>query len=143
MPPWAERERPGRSRLASVKAPATWPKSSDSSRVPGSAEQWTVTKGRAAARAVDVQRAGDQLLAGAGLAQHEHRGVRAGHLGDDPQQLEHPRIAGDDPLEIVLGEQIALQAAVAPPQLLAVAGPLEEQAGHLRELGRGRRGSPA
>ncbi len=135
VPPWAAASRPGRSRLASVKAPATWPKSSDSSSVPGRAEQWTVTNGRLAPRAVDVERPGDQLLAGAGLAEDEDGSVRVRHLGHHLEDLDHPRIAGDDAGEIVLGEQVALQAPVAPPQGLALARPQEEEPGHFRKLG--------
>src|SRR6185295_15002032 len=89
----------------------------------------------AAPRAVDVQRPGDQLLAGAGLAEHEDGSVRARHLGHDLEDLDHSRIAGDNAREVVLREEVALQAAVAPPQAFALAGPQQEEAGDLGERG--------
>ena len=63
---------------APVKAPRSWPNSSDSimRRRHGAAVD---DDERLAARAAgEVQRLGDALLAGAGLALHEHRGVGAG-----------------------------------------------------------------
>ena len=39
-----------------------------------------------------------QLLAGAALAQHQHRGIGGGHPVDQAQHLFHARAAGDDPL---------------------------------------------
>ncbi len=43
-----------------------------------------------------VDRAGDQLLAGPGLAADQHAGVARGDLLHVPQQLLHPSVAGDD-----------------------------------------------
>ena len=48
MPPWASSKRPFLSATAPVKAPLTWPKSSDSSSLSGSAPQLTGTKAREA-----------------------------------------------------------------------------------------------
>ena len=72
------RRRPARSGrgacvCAPVKAPRSWPNSSDSSRSFGIAAVLMATNGLAGARAVLVQRARDQLLAGARLAGDQHR----------------------------------------------------------------------
>ena len=45
VPPCAASNRPGRLRSAPVKAPFSWPKSSDSRRFSGIAEQFSATKG--------------------------------------------------------------------------------------------------
>src|SRR3989344_2680800 len=73
---------------ASVKAPLTWPNSSDSSRASGMAPQLTATKGwRARAGAMDGL--GQQLLARAAIAQQQHTGVRLGHHVGLGQQVGH------------------------------------------------------
>jgi hypothetical protein len=43
-----------------------------------------------------VNRAGHQLLAGAGFAQHQHRGVARGDAGDPGAQLDHGRALADE-----------------------------------------------
>ena len=50
VPPWASAKRPSRWLTALVKAPRTWPKSSDSSSSSGIAPQFTVTSRRSARR---------------------------------------------------------------------------------------------
>src|SRR6266446_4122848 len=50
LPPWASSSLPSRRSLASVKAPFSWPKSSDSSRVAGMAAAEMPTKGEPARR---------------------------------------------------------------------------------------------
>ena len=45
VPPWASSKRPFFSVRASVKAPGSWPNSSDSIRLSGSAAQLTLTNG--------------------------------------------------------------------------------------------------
>ena len=65
-------------RSAPVNAPRTWPNSSDSSSVSGIAAQLTATNGIVALRAAVVDRARDQLLAGAGLAGDQHRAAGRG-----------------------------------------------------------------
>ena len=50
-----------------------------------------------APRARAVDRAREQLLAGAGLAVDQHARVRVGDQARLPQQILHPRTAGDDP----------------------------------------------
>ena len=69
------RTSPSRPAVAPVNAPFSWPNSSLSSSVSGSAAQLTATNGpRRAARSL-VERARDQLLAGAALAEDQHGGV--------------------------------------------------------------------
>ena len=61
-----------RGACASVNAPFACPKSSLSSSVSGTAAQLIATKGPVARGACGVERARDQLLAGAALAGDEH-----------------------------------------------------------------------
>ncbi len=91
VPPSACSKRPMRCLSAPVNAPFSWPNSSDSSRFSCSAAQLTLTKLREARVRVVVDRAGDQLLAGAGLAADEHRGVALGHLAHDAQHAAAAR----------------------------------------------------
>ena len=81
---------------APVKAPRTWPKSVDSSSVSGTLAQFSLTKARCAARAVGVDGAGDELLAGAALADDEDGDVAAGDAVDEAQQLAHRLAAAGD-----------------------------------------------
>ena len=92
-------------------------------------------EGLAGARAVQVQRLSDQLLAGAGLAQQQDRRVRVGDLSDQLEQLEHLRMRRDDAGKAVPGEEVALQALRALAEPLLFHGLLEEEAGHFGELG--------
>ena len=62
---------------ASVNAPRSWPNSSLSSSVSGSAEQVMFMNGRCRAIAVVVDHLGGEVLAGAALAGQQHRGRRA------------------------------------------------------------------
>ena len=88
VPWWASSKRPTFCAMAPVKAPFSWPNSSLSSRPVGMAAQLSLTKVRPRRRAQVVQGAGDQLLARAGLAADEHRGVGG---GDGLDLLQHPR----------------------------------------------------
>ena len=75
----------------------------------------------AGARRVVVDGAGDQLLAGAGFAPHQHRGVPLRHL---PHLLEHPlhRLAvADHAVEAVLAAHRAPQAVALGGQRAALA----------------------
>src|SRR5207342_897209 len=67
VPPSASSNLPRRRATAPVKAPRSWPKSSDSISSSGTAAQLTSTKGPSAR----VDGARDQLLAGAALAVDE------------------------------------------------------------------------
>ena len=72
-----------------MNAPRSWPKSSDSSRSFGIAAVLIATNGSGGARAVPVQRARDELLAGAGFAGDEHRRVRLRQAADRAEHLLH------------------------------------------------------
>jgi hypothetical protein len=62
----------------------------------------------------------NQLLARSGLAADQHRGVGVGHLADDAQQLEHPRMRREDARKIVARMQRVLQLAVTLAQPVAL-----------------------
>ena len=68
VPPFATSNRPGLLALAPVNAPFTWPNSSLSSRFSGIAPQLTATNGASRRSRQVVDRARDELLAGAALA---------------------------------------------------------------------------
>ena len=106
MPPSAASNSPARWSTAPVNAPFSWPNSSLSSSVSGSAPQLTDTNGARGAARFAVDRAGHQLLAGAALAVHQHRAVAGRHppdhgehvadLGTLADDLGHAVAAGDD-----------------------------------------------
>ena len=75
---------------------------------------------RVAAAAARVDGARDQLLAGAGLAEHEHRGVGRGDHLDVAEHALHHLGAADDLAEVALGLQLLLQVDVPPFELLGV-----------------------
>ena len=74
VPPSAASTRPARPALAPVKAPFSWPNSSDSIRVSGMAAQFTEIIGALARREI-VQCPRHQFLAGARLALDQHVGI--------------------------------------------------------------------
>ena len=128
MPPSAISILPLRRYCAPVKAPFSWPNSSLSSRLSGRAPQLTATIGEVPPLAVGVNRAGDDLLAGAALAQDQHRGVGLGHVLDQLQHLPHRRAVADD---LVDGHQLVdrlaeLRVLLAEPPLLQ--GPQDQMA---------------
>ena len=71
-----------------MNAPRSWPNSSASISVAGSAVQFTSMNGLPARGLRAVDRAGDETLAGAGLAADEHGGCLV-ERGDLPGLLEH------------------------------------------------------
>ena len=87
VPPSASSNRPSRRSAAPVKAPFSWPNSSLSSSVSGSAAQLTAMNGFAPAGREVVERLGDQLLAGAALALDQHRARDRRHLLDLDQHF--------------------------------------------------------
>ncbi len=102
MPPSAFSKRPGLSATAPVNAPRLWPKSSDSSRV----RRRHGDERPPGAAAVVVDRAGDQLLAGARLAQDEHGGGRGRDADDQLRHFLHLGVLADD--EVALGLRLEL-----------------------------------
>ena len=101
MPPLASSNRPLRSSTAPVKAPRSWPNSSDSSSVSGSAAQLTATNGRSARGPALVDRAGDHLLPRPALPAQQHGGARRGDAGHRGEDLLHPLALADDALDPV------------------------------------------
>ena len=111
------------SRVAPVKEPRTWPKSSLSSRLSLSALQFWTTNGRSRARAVVMERAGDQLLAGAVLAGDQHRALAVDDLLEDGEEPLHGRRLADDVGELVAAAELAVELGDA--SLLLVDGARE------------------
>ena len=96
VPPSACKNLPILSPIAPVNEPATWPKSSLSSKFSGSAPQATSTNGLSRRAPAAVDRAGDERLAGAALASDQHRGFGVGDAVDHVEHFEHPMIVADD-----------------------------------------------
>ncbi len=99
VPPSATANRPGLSLCASVKAPALWPKSSDSSSVSGSAPQLMATKGFPCRGDSSWMSPGEELLAGAAGAVDDHRAVARRDRRQDPEEIPHDAAAADDVAE--------------------------------------------
>ena len=130
MPPAARSNRPGFWRSAPVKAPRSWPNSSLSIRPSGRAPQLTRTNGPAGAVRVAVQGGGDQLLAGAALADDQDGGVGRRGQADRLEDLAH-RGALADQLGLgvgrFLGRLVRRSAAPGPQRLdLGGEGPLPQ-----------------
>ena len=83
-----------------------------------------------------VQLAGDQLLAGAGLADDQHRDVGGGDLLDLPVHLLHPGAAPEDVAEALLLQPLA-EAAVVGAQLVEQQRVLHQERGLGGEDGQG------
>ena len=106
VPLSASSNRPFFGYTAPVNAPLTWPKRFDSSRSGGRLPELTVMNALVGARRVLVQRARDQLLAGAALAVDQDRRPARRRLDD---QVEHRRMR-------------ALRPMISPNRLRAPAG---------------------
>ncbi len=88
---------------APVKAPFSWPNSSDSSRFSGIAAQLTVMNGFLARLRVRVNEARQHFLAGAAFAGDQHRGIGGRDLLRELDDLRH-RIVAIDHLAQVGGD---------------------------------------
>ena len=89
---------------APVKAPLTWPNSSDSIKASATAPQLTETNGPLAAR-LPVEGLGHELLAGPALARDHHRRAAVGRLADGLEHVEDLRAAAYEVLEAALGRR--------------------------------------
>ena len=121
MPPSATSNLPRRSATAPVNAPRTWPNSSLSISSSGIAAQLTSTNGAGAPAAERVDRARDQLLAGAVLAVDQHAAVgRRGHR-DLLAQLPHRVALADHRLRAIdaRAQRAVLRLEPALPQRVA------------------------
>ena len=134
VPPSAARRGPWRVAVAPVKAPFTWPKSSLSSSVSGSARAVDRHEGAGGPRAALVDRARHELLAGAALAEDEHRGVRRRDALDEAQHGAHRRPVADDVREAARHVEAPLQHAVAALEATLLDGPLQARP-HLVPVG--------
>ena len=94
VPPSATSNRPRFRPTAPVNAPRSWPNSSLSISSGGIAAQLTLTNAPAT-RAVAVDRARDQLLAGAALAGDQDAAARRRDLRDLAPQLLHHRASAE------------------------------------------------
>ena len=91
VPPSACSKRPRRMVCAPVKAPRSWPNSSDSSRSFGMAAVLMATNGPAGARRMLVQRARHQFLARARFAGDQHRDLALAQAADGAEHVLHGR----------------------------------------------------
>ena len=114
------RSRPSRRRSAPVNAPFSWPNSSLSSRLSGTAAQFTATNGPPAPAARPVDRPGDELLAGAALAQQQHGGVALGDRADLAHGLLHDPRAPQDSVQPLLPLDLRAQPLVLAAQPVVV-----------------------
>ena len=95
VPPVASSNLPMRRATAPVNEPFSWPNSSDSSRFSGIAAQLTQMNGFLARLRAGVDVARQHLLAGAGFAGDQHRGVGGGDLLRELDHLRHRLVAID------------------------------------------------
>ena len=126
VPRSASSKQPARRSVAPVKAPFSWPKISLSSSVSGIAAQLIATNGCGRARAQLVDRLRDQLLAGAGLAEDQHRGRRRRGLLEHLIERAHRRAVADDPAEAAAIVQLPAQRLVLALLLVDLGEPLEQ-----------------
>ena len=131
MPPSACSKRPRRVVCAPVKAPRSWPNSSDSSRSFGIAAQLMATNGPLGARAVLVQRVGDELLARARLAGDQHRDDALAQPADRAEHVLHRRRLAED-LRHLGGRRVGLALVQA---FLDGAADQVDRLGHVEGLG--------
>ena len=89
-----------------MKAPFSWPKSSLSSSVPGMAAQLMATNGPSRARAERVQRAREELLAGAALALQQHGDVGRGRAVQRGQRLTNGLVLADNARRATVTRQL-------------------------------------
>ena len=118
--------------MAPVKAPFSWPKSSDSTIVSGRAERLTPTNLASAAPLVNEAR--DQLLAGATLSENEHVGGRGSSLCRDLEGAPQRRGGADDAPVAELRELLP-EALVLDDELVAFSR-LADGLDHLHPLER-------
>ena len=112
VPPSASSKRPCRSATAPVKAPFSWPNSSLSTSVGGSAAQLTRTSGRACRRLRSCSaRANSSLPVPVGPEQ-QHARVRRRHLRQPRQRQPQRRALADDVVEVVIALDLLFQIHV-------------------------------
>ena len=110
------RGRAGRA-WAPVKAPRSWPKSSDSENALGDGAAVHGHEGAGCARRRGVDGAGHELLARAALALDEHGGVGGGDPGRRLVDLQHGLAASHDVVEPVAVAQPSAERPVLHGEL--------------------------
>ena len=125
VPSSASLNLPSFSPTAPVNAPATWPNSSLSSSVSGSAPQATSTNGLSRRAAAAVDGPGNQRLAGAAFAGDQHGGLGVGHGVDHVEDFQHAMIVADDVLHAEAQVELGLERLVLLDHLLLVERPLD------------------
>jgi hypothetical protein len=103
--------------MAPVKLPFTWPKSSDFEQRAGQRAAVHADERLIPPRRVVVDRLGDHLLAGAGLAEQQHRRAAVGDLPDDGEHFVHRGRVADDVLEAVAVADLGAELRVLLEQL--------------------------
>jgi hypothetical protein len=103
--------------MAPVNEPFSWPNSSLSIRFSGTAPQSKTIIGPCARARQLVDGLRDHLLAGAGLALDDHRGVGRRDLLDDGVDLAQPRLLADDVAAAVLARRDDLDLFLAGVEL--------------------------
>ena len=99
VPPSASSNAPARARSAPVKAPRSWPNSSDSIRLGGTAPQSTTISGPAARVLAWWIASAQRVLAGAGLAFDQHGDVGGGDAAGEREQAPHRGRSPPQPAE--------------------------------------------
>ena len=102
VPPSASSNLPTRRAMAPVKAPFSWPKSSDSRRLSGMAAQLMETKVLFAPLRLAVHVTGKDLLAGAGFARDQDRGLGGRDLFGKLHDERH-RLVAIDQVRLIRG----------------------------------------
>ena len=141
VPPSAAWNRPRCARVAPVNAPFSWPNSSDSSRFSAIALQLIATNGLLRRGLALVDRARQQLLAGAALAGDQHARIGAGDHVRLRELLFHHGAARDDlgaPVFVGCAEAGDAQRLLHLVEQLLLVDRLGEEAerAHLRGLHR-------
>ncbi len=118
MPPSATSNSPWRSSVALVNEPRLWPNSSLVEQLGRDGAAILADERLVAARAVVVQGARQQLLAGAGLAGDENRRVTRHHPLDEIECAAQGGTVADDLVEAIAPLRLAPEMGVLDPQPL-------------------------
>ena len=130
VPRWASSKRPTRLAIAPVNAPFACPKSSASASGSGIAAALNSDEALIRPRAVVVNRPGDQLLAGAGLALDQDGAVHRRHELEALEHRLHRGALADDVVEAVAIAKLCAQLGV----LLAEARLIDRRCQHARQV---------
>ena len=119
VPPSASANLPRLVIVAPVKAPRTWPNSSDSSSVSGNRRAVHLDQRHLALRAAVMNQPRHHLLAGAGLAGDEHRALGLRDQLGALDHVLHRAAAADDAVVVEFGVALADEVLLFRLQPLA------------------------